>query len=506
MAKYKHYDYSQNALIPVNLEEQLTSGTLEFAIHTLVDRMDTSIFDHRYKNDETGRLAYDPRILLKIILLGYSRGIIYSRDIERACKENITFMALSCGQKPDHSTIATFVSSMKNEIKPLFNEVLLVCYEEGLLGGTFFAIDGCRVSSNASQEWSGKIRDLKRKKKKIEKKVEQLINQQEKEDRRDDDKKGGGGSSGLSNREKQIEKLQKQAERIKKFLNKNKKKTGKQGKEIQSNVTDNESCKMRSSHGAIQGYNAQALVDDKHQVIVHGEAFGESQDHSLITPMLDRAKGNIKDIGIEEDYFEGKILTADSNYHDSDNLKKCEEEKIDAYIPDKRFRSRDPRFTSGKTSKSTKEGKFTLKDFEYNSDKDEYRCPNNKALKVRARKVVNNRVIYKRYIAHKKDCSSCEIKFKCMRSVKGSKGRALSVPIGYTSDNLSKAMADKIDTEEGRKIYGQRIAIVEPVFANITRNKRMNRLTLRGKTKVNIQWMLYCMVHNIGKIMAYGYT
>ena len=150
--------------------------------------------------------------------------------------------------------------------------------------------------------------------------------------------------------------------------------------------------------------------------------------------------------------------------------------------------------------------RITVRLVVYDVDKDEYRCPNNKALKVRARKVVNNGVIYKRYIAKKKDCSSCEMKFKCIRSVKGNKGRALSVPIGYTSDNLSKAMADKIDTEEGRRIYGHRIAIVEPVFANITSNKRMNRLTLRGKTKVNIQWMLYCMVHNIGKIMAYGYT
>jgi transposase len=190
MAKYKHYDYSQKALIPINLEEQLVAGTLEFAIHTLVDtRMDTSIFDDRYKNDETGRLAYDPKILLKIILFGYSRGLISSRKVERTCKENITFMALSCGQKPDHSTIAAFVSTMKEEIKPLFNEVLLVCDEEGLLGGTFFAIDGCRMSSNASQEWSGKISDLEKKKDKIEKKVKQLINQQEEEDKRDDDKK-----------------------------------------------------------------------------------------------------------------------------------------------------------------------------------------------------------------------------------------------------------------------------------------------------------------------------
>ena len=74
MAKYKKYDYSQNLLIPVRLEEQLMPGTLEFAIHTLVEtRMDTSVFDDNYRNDETGRWAYDPKILLKVILLAYSR-------------------------------------------------------------------------------------------------------------------------------------------------------------------------------------------------------------------------------------------------------------------------------------------------------------------------------------------------------------------------------------------------------------------------------------------------
>ena len=505
MAKYKYYDYSQKALIPVGMEEQLVPGTLEFAIHTLVDRMDMSIFDERYKNDETGRLAYDPRILLKVVLLGYSRGLIFSRKIEEACKKNVTFMALSCGQQPDHSTIATFVSSMKDEIKPLFNEVLLVCYEEGLLGGTFFAIDGCRVSSNASQEWSGKLSDLEWKKEKIEKKVEQLISQQEEEDKGDNDRDDSGGSSGLSDREGQIERLEKQAERIKKFLKENGPKIGKQGKEIQSNITDNESCRMRSSHGIVQGYNAQAVVDEKHQVIVHGEAFGDSQDHSLITPMLDGAKENIKNIGGDEDYFEGKILTADSNYHDPDNLKKCDEEKIDAYIPDKQFRSRDSKFKNRKTSRSTKEGRFTLKDFVYNGDKNEYCCPNGKVLKLRVRKAVVTGVIYKVYTADKEHCAGCELKIKCMRNVKG-KGRTLSVPIGYVPGNLSKAMAEKIDTERGRRIYSQRIAIVEPVFANITNNKRMDRFTLRGKVKVNIQWMLYCMIHNIGKIMAYGYT
>jgi transposase len=85
MARYKSYDYSQDVLIPVSLKEQLMPGTLEFAIHTLVEtRMDMSIFDDRYRNDETGRWAYDPKILLKIVLFGYSRGLVHSRKIERA--------------------------------------------------------------------------------------------------------------------------------------------------------------------------------------------------------------------------------------------------------------------------------------------------------------------------------------------------------------------------------------------------------------------------------------
>ena len=116
MAKYKYYDDSQNVLIPVSLEEQLMPGTLEFAIYTLVEtRIDRSVFDDRYGNDETGRLVYDLQILIKVVLFGYSRGVLSSRRIERACRENVTFMALRCGQYPDHSTIASFVSSMEEE-------------------------------------------------------------------------------------------------------------------------------------------------------------------------------------------------------------------------------------------------------------------------------------------------------------------------------------------------------------------------------------------------------
>ena len=149
MAKYKTCDYRQHVFLPVSLEDQLMPGTLEFAIHTLVEkRSDMSIFEGKYRNDGTGRAAYDPKILWKVVLLAYSRGLVSSRKIEPACRENVVFLALGCGQQPDHSAIAAFVSSLQDEILPLFRDVLLVCEEVNLLGGTRFALDGCKLPSN----------------------------------------------------------------------------------------------------------------------------------------------------------------------------------------------------------------------------------------------------------------------------------------------------------------------------------------------------------------------
>jgi transposase len=486
MAKYKNYDYSQSLLIPVSLEDQLMPGTLEFAIHTLVEtRMDMSVFDENYKNDDTGRSAYDPKVLLKVVLLGYSRGLMSSRKIERACFENVIFMAMSCNQRPDHSTIASFVSSMKDEILPLFTDILLVCEQENLLGGNYFALDGCKLSSNASKRWSGTISDIKKKKQKIEQKVKRLLEEQIEADRNESD-----DLSELSNREEQIEKLQKQADRIEQWLKENNAKTGTTGKELQSNVTDNESAKMMTSHGTIQGYNGQTLVDKKHQVIIHSEAFGRGQDHDHVAPMLEGAKENLQKIGKPADYFKDKILTADANYHSHSNLKKCQQEELDAYIPDIYFRKRDSRFATQTRGQVKKEKKFVLEDFIYNEAKDHYICPNGKILRLNIKRHIQDRNLYRRYMADAEDCKRCSLKSRCFYR-KNTKRRSLDVPIGA-------------DSEKGRKIYLQRIAIVEPIYANIRTHKRLDRFTLRSRIKVNIQWMLYCMVHNIEKIMNYG--
>jgi len=502
MAKYKHYDYSQTVMLPVSLADQLMPGTLEFAINTLVEeRLDLSQFDQRYNNDQTGRSAYNPKVLLKVILLAYSRGINHSRKIEKACKENVTFMVLTCGQRPDHSTIAAFVSSMKDEIQGLFSSVLLVCEEMNLLGGSEFALDGLQLPSNASTQCSGKMTDLQKKKNKLEGRVQQIL-----EKHVEEDQKEGVGISGKAQRQRQIDRLQKKAAVIEKFLQDNEPKKGRRYKEVRSNVTDNESATLYSSHGVVQGYNAQALVDAKHQVVVHGEAYGHGQDYLHTEPVLEGAKETLQRIGKSEDYFEGSILTADTGYHSNASIKKCEEEGIDAFIPDRNYRKRDDRFSSRDEERKAKRKKFLLEDFTYDEKTDQYKCPNGKKLKLKCRHHKSSNTVYRQYRAEENVCPGCQFWDKCIRNKqKNIKAKPLMVPVGTAGRNYSREMAAKMDSERGRQIYPRRIGIVEPVFANIRIQKRLDRFTLRGKLKVNIQWMLYCMVHNIEKIANFGY-
>jgi transposase len=135
-----------------------------YTLNYLIDNeLDLSIFDKKYKNNDTGAPAYDPAILLKIVLYGYSKGIVSSRKIAQCCRENIIFMALSADTRPHFTTIAEFISSMDKENVHLFRDILLICDDQRLIGREMFAIDGCKLPSNASKERSGTKADFEKK-------------------------------------------------------------------------------------------------------------------------------------------------------------------------------------------------------------------------------------------------------------------------------------------------------------------------------------------------------
>ena len=506
MAKYKRYSYAQALLIPVNFQQQILPGSFEYALNHIVDNeLDLSVFAPRYKNDSTGAPAYDPAIMLKIILYAYSRGITSSRRIEQLCDQNVVFIALSANTHPHFTTIADFIASMQDQIVPVFRDVLLYCQELGLIDKTMFAIDGCKLSSNASKEWSGTRQDYAKKIEKLEKTIKYILDKHAASDRRD-----AQGIS-IADEKKHVENIRKKIDKIKGFLAVTPDKPGAHGHIKKSNITDNQSAKIPSSKGVIQGYNGVAIADDKHQVIVHAQAFGQGPEKDLLKPMIEAAKDNFAAIGHTEEIFKQAMFVADTGYFTKDNLQFLDDEQINGYIPDHRFRKRDPRFNTASRhdkpidkSQPTRSAKyFQPKDFKYDQALDKMICPAGKQLYIR-----NSNYQYKgskaiAYMARIRDCRSCLLRQKCIRN-KTTPARQVHIFYSRKDGHLAKKMREKIDSDQGRYIYSQRMRIIEPVFANIRSNLGLDHFSLRGQIKVDIQWKLFAIIHNIRKIYRYG--
>lgn len=499
MARFKDYNQGQAKFIPVVFSEQILPGSFEYTINFLVDEhLDMSVFDTRYNNDEGGQPAYDPALLLKVILSAYARGFTSSRQIERLCKENVVFMALSADSQPHFTTVAKFMAQMGDVIQRLFTEVLMVCNNRGLIGKEMFAIDGCKLPSNASKEWSGTLADMDKKHKKIDKAVRRMLAKH----REEDASAQVNDHSRRAAEEKNIEALKKASRKIKKFCKASTDRRGLNGGIVKSNITDNESAKMLTSHGVIQGYNGVAAVDNKHQIVVAAEAFGQGPENNLLEPMIEQLAESEADLLQRE-----TRMTADSGFHSKDTLEYCIDEKIDAYIADGNFRKRDPRFNDRDRyqPKARKARWFKAEDFTYRQRDNTCTCPAGNKMWQSSQRVIDDND-YITFTGYLKDCRACPLQTQCMRHPVKEQGRQVSMKLGYSKEGLSQVdkMKDKIDSDLGRYIYSQRLGTVEPVFGNINTTKRLNRFSLRGKTKVNAQWLMYCMVHNIEKIQRYG--
>lgn len=503
MARYKNYSYEQTKLIPVSYDRQILPGTFEYTLSEVIDSIDLSLFDNRYRNDITGATAYDPRILLKIVLFAYSKGVIYSRRIAQLCCENVVFMALSADTRPHFTTIADFVSSMQNEIIGIFRHVLQICMELDLIDGSMFAIDGVKMPSNASKEWSGTKANLKKKKEKLEQALKYMIRQHCQSDTREhEDKEEQKRFKG------RLERAKRKIKKLDDWLEDNDDKQGKRKRIVQSNVTDNESAKMMTSHGVTQGYNGIAVVDEKHQIVVNAEAFGESQDTSLLKPAIEGTKKTLQALGKGKKALNGITVTADTGFHSAENLAYLESEEIDGYVPDCNFRKRDPRFTTAGRFKREGKGSdwkralFERSDFTYIKKGDYFLCPAGKRLEHLSGNFISGSVSYGQYVSKQRLCNVCTLRSRC---ITGEKQRVRRVFLRSDRGEIYfKKMVKKIDTDKGRKVYSKRMSIVEPVFGNIRWAKGLTRFTLRGKQKVNVQWLLYCTVHNIEKILNFG--
>ena len=308
-----------------------------------------------------------------------------------------------------------------------------------------------------------------------------------------------------------IERLSAEAKRIRRFLATHAERRSEKGALRKSNVTDNDSAKMATSKGVIQGYTAVAAVDGKAQVIVGAQAHGSGSEQSVLLPMVQKTQALRTD---------QTIVTADAGYHSEANLQALHDAGVPALVADGLMRRRDERFAAQARYKAlpdalydktavgkVSEIKFQPADFSFDPATNTCVCPAGKKLYSSGSACTANGRRHHKFKGTKRDCMPCTMRHRCLRYPERTAIRQVAFfdknqrsPLRYT-----ERMKRAIDSPRGRRLYGRRIAIVEPVFANLRHNKRLDRFTLRTQPKVNTQWNLYCLVHNIEKLAHHGY-
>lgn len=423
MPRFIPYNYQQDTMVVINFDDQILPGTFEHALHYLIEhKLDLSAFHATYKNTFEGRPAIDPAILLKVILFAYSKGITSSRQIQWNCQSNLIFKALSCDTIPDFTTIAAFVSGHSKAIVDLFEQIVLICHQQGLIGQNLIAIDGCKLPSNSAKEWSGTIQDLTHKRDKTKAQLNRKL-----EEHKANDKLPVNAET--HNRKEKIQKtintLYDAHDKVAQFLETAEPRIGKSVRksEVKSNITDNESCKMKTSKGTIQGYNGIATVDSKHQIIIDAEAIGDGQEQSALIPVLERIELRYKHLGISDNIFEdGLVVTADTGYSNQAYITYLHKHVVDAYVPDNQFRQRDQAFAEQKKKhvpkkpkKSTKPQLYKAEDFHLDVVCKRCLCPAGQSLtlKQNEKDLHGNKKLF--FQGRLSQCRSCTLKTKCMQ-------------------------------------------------------------------------------------------
>jgi transposase len=500
MARYREIDLSPR-LLPVDLEAQLVAGTFAHAVHHLVDALDLSAFDAHYCNDDSGAPAHAPSMLLKAVLLAYSQGMVSSRSIERACRDNVLFIAITGDAKPHFTTIADFVARSRDAIASVFAQVLTVLDKEQLIGRTMFAIDGVKLPSNASKHRSGTRTEFLAQAQKMERAAKTMLDRHQGND--------AGASEVIADAKalERIERMTCQAAQIRRWLAVNPDdRPGRRGSICKSNRTDNQSAKLATDKGVIQGYCGVAVVDAKHQVIVEASAHGTGAEQELLLPVIDACAGQRKP---------DTLITADAGYHSEANLAALAERSINALIADNTMRQRDERFADqakhtdqrsplhNKSRLPNKSAVFGSDRFVIAQDQTHAICPSGKKLYRNGKDCKIGSYTAIKFRAPASACKGCALRTQCLRKPDTTPSRQLAVLTRKTDPTHTQRMRERIDSQEGRALYDQRFATVEPVFGNVRHNKRLNRFTLRGQKKIDGQWKLFALVHNIEKLANY---
>jgi len=472
-------EFNQRALFPTNIFDLLPSDHPCYVYEDIFEQLDTSSVEEKFSI--RGQNAYHPRLITSILIFAYTQGVFSSREIEKRCHEDLSFMFISHSNCPNFRVLSDFRKDNHEFFKDCFKQSVLLAKEAGMVSLGHVSLDGSKFKANTSKHKAMSYGRLKSKEKELTQEIEALILKADKCDKEEDedykDNTGYEIPDELKIKEKRLAKIKE----AKKALEKREKELN-PGKTIENkkqiSFADKDARIMGKNGNFDYSYNGQISVDEDNQIIVGQHLTQNANDKKEVKKALKEMKETTDELPDK--------MSLDNGYMSGNNLEAFEDKEIDVYIATGKGEKKDHRDIEDSNRKVKKS------DFTYDEDKDCFVCPAGHTLGLKRHSNDGKKV----YQGIKAECDACPYTARCCGSKKG-QPRTINTD---DKEPLRQEMIQKMEQQSSKEIYRKRKKIVEPVFGQI-KNSVFRGFSLRGDEKVKGEFSLVCSVHNFRKIV-----
>jgi transposase len=469
----------QASLLPARIEDYVGPDNPVRAIESFVCALDLAKLGFRHADrgaEAMGQPPYDPADLLKLYLYGYINQVRSSRRLEREACRNLELIWLLRNLRPGYRTIANFRAENWKALKAVNRGFVLLVRELGLVGGAVVAIDGSFFHGDASKASIFTRKRLDEQVAKLDLEIEAYGKSLEDNDAAEavQPNSGGqndGGSGDDADIGAKVSALMAKRSRAQADLDRLE-----ASGETQLSLTDPDARLLVKSGQGIAGYNVQAVVDDKHKLIVASEVVNDSSDVNQLHAMAKAAKAVLG--------AEALQVLADEGYYSSTELKACEDDGIQAYVP----------LPEG-TGRLEKQGRFSLKNFSYDGPADAYICPAGQLLRpMQGRWTNSSGRVEIRYVSRMTICRACPLRTRCLSP----KASQRTIRRWEHEDVLERHRARM---QGARELMRRRSAIVEHPFGTLKCRAGYRHFLVRGFNKVRGEWNLMALCYNFTRVL-----
>lgn len=460
---YKRGDRDQLTMLPPTIEEYVGGDDPVRAYDAFVEALNLKELGIDIEEDKVGNSAYDPKVMLKILVYGYSYGWRSSRKLERALHHNLSFIWLTGGMKPDHKTIARFRRDNTAALKKVLKQCVRLCIDLKLIEGNTLFIDGSKLRANASINQTWTEQRCQRVLEKTDKQIEEILRECEQADSTE-----SGTQVGLPDELKDKQVLKEKVHAILEKI--------KEEERTQLNAVDEECIKVRGRQGTHAGYNAQIAVDERHGLIVNSDVVNESNDTNQFSEQVRQANEVLGK--------KCKTACADAGYANTGDLKEAVGENIEVIVPNQKQA----------LHKSHEDDPFGKDKFFYDKGNNQYLCPEGKVLKYSH--YIKTKRCYLYRIKGPSNCIECKHYGKCTNNVRG---RAI---IRLKDEHVKEELEALYISDKGQAIYKKRKEKVELPFGHIKGNLKAGAFLLRGLTGVKAEMAILSTCFNISRMIT----